>query len=291
MPTVHRPGPRVMGLQFCELITWPPSTLGSTAWILNTETVSQVLIYTVDEDVDGQEWTGMKKKIDRRRWGIGHGRSHCCTSCTRRCRVGGTPVGYPRWVWLLWHRGDVASSFCLPWGGSGWRRRWPFFLKLGNSVGRVSLVYLRRWGKHQWERRTPAILLGRLARRGRHHKGVAAAKMVARVWAQFGWGNPLGTAPYIGKLVPTTHKRCGLQSYAIFILILSRFSWRSQGTEGFPSRQRRELGSILVLHEDDGVLAGPAWAARWPLGHEVSHVKRKRWQSAWTFIKVLAHGQ
>jgi hypothetical protein len=40
-----------------------------------------------------------------------------------------------------------------------------------------------------------------------------------------------------------------------------------------------------------GVLAGPAWAARWPLGREVGHVKRKRRQPTWAFIKVPAHGQ
>jgi hypothetical protein len=65
------------------------------------------------------------------------------------------------------------------------------------------------------------ILHGRLARHGRQHKGVAAAKMVARVGAEFGWGKPLGTAPYIGKLVPTSHNQCGLQSYVIFVLIRS----------------------------------------------------------------------
>jgi hypothetical protein len=52
---------------------------------------------------------------------------------------------------------------------------------LGDGVGEGSPVYLKRRGKHQWERWTPAILPGRLARRGRQHNGVAAAKMVARV--------------------------------------------------------------------------------------------------------------
>jgi hypothetical protein len=93
---------------------------------------------------------------------------------------------------------------------------------LGDGVG-GSPVYLRQRGKHQWERRTPAIHPRQLARRGRQHKGMVAAKMMARVGAQFGWGKPLGTAPYIGKLVPTTHDRCGLQSYAISILIRSGF--------------------------------------------------------------------
>jgi hypothetical protein len=43
--------------------------------------VSQVLIYTIDQDVDDQEQTGTKKKIDQWRWGIGHGSHHCCISC------------------------------------------------------------------------------------------------------------------------------------------------------------------------------------------------------------------
>jgi hypothetical protein len=68
MPTVRRPGSRVVGLRFRELITRRPFALGSTALILNTETVSRVLIYTVDRDVDGQERTDTKKKTDRRRW-------------------------------------------------------------------------------------------------------------------------------------------------------------------------------------------------------------------------------
>jgi hypothetical protein len=55
---VHRPGPRVAGLWVHELITQQPYALGSTAQILNTESVSRVLIYTVDRDVDGQERTG-----------------------------------------------------------------------------------------------------------------------------------------------------------------------------------------------------------------------------------------
>jgi hypothetical protein len=50
-----------------------------------------------------------------------------------------------------------------------------------------------------------------------------AAKTVARVGAQFGWGKPLETTPYIGKLVPTTRNRRGLQSYVIFVLIQSGF--------------------------------------------------------------------
>jgi hypothetical protein len=114
---------------------------------------------------------------------------------------------------------------------------------LGDGVGEGSPVYLKRRGKHQWERWTPAILPGRLARRGRQHNGVAAAKMVARVWARFGWGTPLGMTPYIGKLIPTTCKRCELQFYVIFVLIRSIFGWRSRGREGFPSRWRRKLGS------------------------------------------------
>jgi hypothetical protein len=56
MPKVRRPGPLVAGLRVHELITRQPSALGSTAWILNTETVSQVLIYTVDQDVDDARW-------------------------------------------------------------------------------------------------------------------------------------------------------------------------------------------------------------------------------------------
>jgi hypothetical protein len=88
------------------------------------------------------------------------------------------------------------------------------------------------------------ILHGRLARHGRQHKGVVAAKMVARVGAEFGWGKPLGTAPYIGKLVPTSHNQCGLQSYVIFVLIRSGLK--------------------------------PAWAARWPLGREVGRMKNRK---------------
>jgi hypothetical protein len=64
--------------------------------------------------------------------------------------------------------------------GEGGRRRRPFFLKLGRRCGGSS-VYLKRWGKHQRERWTPTILPGRLAQHGRQHKGVAAAKTVARV--------------------------------------------------------------------------------------------------------------
>jgi hypothetical protein len=58
---VRRPGPRVAGLWVHELITQRPYALGSMAQILNTETVSWVLIYTVDRDVDGQERTGTRK--------------------------------------------------------------------------------------------------------------------------------------------------------------------------------------------------------------------------------------
>jgi hypothetical protein len=53
MPTVRRLGPQVAGLWVHELITRQPSTLGSTARILNTESISWVLIYTIDQDVDG----------------------------------------------------------------------------------------------------------------------------------------------------------------------------------------------------------------------------------------------
>jgi hypothetical protein len=100
------------------------------------------------------------------------------------------------------------------------------FPSLGDGVcvwGGGSPVYLRLWRKHQWKWRTPAILPARLARRGRQHKGVVVAKMVARVEARFGWGKLLRMAPYIGKLVPTTRNRRRLQSYSISILIRSGF--------------------------------------------------------------------
>jgi hypothetical protein len=142
--------------------------------------------------------------------------------------------------------------------------------------GGGSPVYLRLWRKHQWKWRTPAILPGRLARRGRQHKGVVVAKMVARVEARFGWGKLLRMAPYIGKLVPTTRNRRRLQSYSISILIRSGFRRRSQGTEGFLSRRQCKLGLALVLREDDEVLAWPACAARWPPGREVGHMKDKK---------------
>jgi hypothetical protein len=67
------------------------------------------------------------------------------------------------------------------------------------------------------------ILLGWLARHGQQHKGVVVAKTVARVSARFGCGKPLGMAPYIGKLVPTTRNQRELQSYVISVLIRSRF--------------------------------------------------------------------
>jgi hypothetical protein len=89
-------------------------------------------------------------------------------------------------------------------------------------------------------------------------------------------GKTARDAPYIGKLVPTTRNRCGLQSYVISILIRSGFGCRSRGTEGFPSRRPHELGLVSILCEDDGVLAGPAWAARLPLGHEVRSVKNRK---------------
>jgi hypothetical protein len=172
-------------------------------------------------------------------------------------------------------------------------------------------VYLRRRGKHQWEQWTPEILLVRLARRGRQHNGVAAAKMVARVWARFGWVKPLGMTPYIGKLVPITRKRCELQSYVIFILIRSRFSWRSWGKEGFSSRWWRKLGSDSVHREDDGVLAGLAWATSWATrrekgGSQLGHKAERLWPllgsaqkiergrkdlAGWASIKVPTHGQ
>jgi hypothetical protein len=172
--------------------------------------------------------------------------------------------------------------------GSRWRR--PFFLKLGWWCG-GSPVYLMWQGKHQQEQWTPSILPRWLARHGRQYNGVVATKTVARVWAQFGWGKLLGMAPYIGKVVPTTRKLCGRQSDAIFVLIQNGFGWRSWGTEGFPSRRQHEFGSVSVLREDNGVLPVPTWATCWPLGHEVGHAKRKRRQSAWALIKVLAHGQ
>jgi hypothetical protein len=56
MPTVCRPGRQVTGLWVHELITRQPSALGSTARILNTETLSRVLIYTIDRDVDDARW-------------------------------------------------------------------------------------------------------------------------------------------------------------------------------------------------------------------------------------------
>jgi hypothetical protein len=158
--------------------------------------------------MDGHERTGMWKKIDRWRWGVGHGGRHCCVACARRHRAGRHSGGLSsmslavtalgqfgelilptlRWLWLVRAAGggDLSSS------------------SLGDGVG-VSGVP-QKTGKHQWERRTPAILPGRLARCGRQHNGLAAAKMVARVRARLGWGKSLGMAPYIGKLVPTTRK-------------------------------------------------------------------------------------
>jgi hypothetical protein len=84
------------------------------ARILNTKMVSRVLIYTVDRDADDQDRTGMKTETDWQHWAsdtvVAMVASHVLTGT----RWGGTPVGYPRWVWLLWLQGDVASSFCLP---------------------------------------------------------------------------------------------------------------------------------------------------------------------------------
>jgi hypothetical protein len=148
---------------------------------------------------------------------------------------------------------------------------------LGDGVcvgGGGSPVNVRWWGKPQWERRNSAILPGRLARCGRQHKGVAVAKTVAIVWSGFGWGKPLGATPYTGKLVPTTRKRCRLQSYMIFVLIQSGFSWRSQGTEGFPSRQRCELSSVWVIMRMMESWSGRPrlhaghWAVRWAAQRE-----------------------
>jgi hypothetical protein len=173
--------------------------------------------------MDGQERTSTRKKIDRRHWGVEHGGHHCCVSCARWCRAGRCSGGLSstglapttpgqcgklilptlRWQWSV-----RAAATILP---QAWATVWG------------SPVFLRRWGKHQWKRWTPAILPRRLARHGRQHKGVAAAKTVARVQAQSGWAKPLGMAPYIGKLVPTTRKRCGLRSYEIYILIRSGF--------------------------------------------------------------------
>jgi hypothetical protein len=62
--------------------------------------------------------------------------------------------------------GDLSSSSLgdnVP-GGGGW-----------------SLVYLWRWGKHQWWWRTPVIFPGWLARCRRQHNGMVTAKSVARV--------------------------------------------------------------------------------------------------------------
>jgi hypothetical protein len=150
-----------------ELITRQPSALGSTARILNIETVSWVLIYTIDQDMDGQERTSTRKKIDRRHWGVEHGGHHCCVSCARWCRAGRCSGGLSstglapttpgqcgklilptlRWQWSV-----RAAATILP---QAWATVWG------------SPVFLRRWGKHQWKRWTPAILPRRLARHGR----------------------------------------------------------------------------------------------------------------------------
>jgi hypothetical protein len=77
-----------------------------------------------------------------------------------------------RWQWLVTAAGGGGLSSS----------------SLGEGVGGSS-VYLRQRGKHQWEQRTMAILLGRLAQCGWQHDGVAVAKTVAGDCAQFGWGN------------------------------------------------------------------------------------------------------
>jgi hypothetical protein len=92
--------------------------------------------------------------------------------------------------------------------GVGGRRRWPFFLKLGWRRG-GSPVYLWRWENTNGGGGLQRSFLG----------GWLGADGSTTVWAQFGWGKPLRTSPYIGKLVATSHEQCRLQSYAIFVLI------------------------------------------------------------------------
>jgi hypothetical protein len=143
MLTVRRPGPRVVGLRFRELITRRPSALGSTAQILNTETVSQVLLYTVDRDVDSQERTGTKKKTDRRRWASDTTATMATSRALVGARWGGAPVGYPRRVWLLRPRAIWRARFAyleVAVVGEGSRRRRPSLLKLGRRCGAVSDV-------------------------------------------------------------------------------------------------------------------------------------------------------
>jgi hypothetical protein len=71
------------------------------AQIINTKTVSRVLIYTVDRDVDDHERTGMKKETDGRRWASDTAATMAATRALIGAWQGGAPVGYPRWVWLL----------------------------------------------------------------------------------------------------------------------------------------------------------------------------------------------
>jgi hypothetical protein len=113
----------------------------------------------VDHDVDGQERTGMEKKMDQLCWGIDTAAAIAAPRAlagARRC--GGFGSYGTRAMWRA--RFAYLEVVVLVEGG---RRRRPFFLKLGQWCG-GSLVYLRLWGKHQWERRTLAILPERLAR-------------------------------------------------------------------------------------------------------------------------------
>jgi hypothetical protein len=116
--------------------------------------------------------------------GVGHGGRHGYVSCARRQKAARRSGGLS--LTGLVH---MAPGRCGELVLTTLRRQWSVRAagggdlpcsSLGDSVG-GSLVYLRRWRKHQWERRTMAILPGRLARCGRQHKGVAAAKTVARV--------------------------------------------------------------------------------------------------------------
>jgi hypothetical protein len=127
------------------------------------------------------------------------------------------------------------------WGGSAQAqcRRWwaPGLLRLN-------------WG-HLRGRRPSVKLLGRSIWLWRAGSGVAMAKMAARVGARLGWGKPLRTTPYIGRLVPTTCNRCGLQSYAISVLIRSRFGWRSRGGGGISLKAAAQARTMYQHREED----------------------------------------
>jgi hypothetical protein len=68
-----------------------------------------------------------------------------------------------------------------------------------------------------------------------------------------------GSATYIRTFFPTNCARCEFSFFPFFIWIRNRFVRDKEEGEDFALQQWRELGSDSTHHEDDGVLAEPAW--------------------------------